>query len=72
MPLYELDSDIQTGFNKAVQNGQTRLALEYAIGIINDLYTSIDSLQEQIDSLKPATKSPMKKDVKTESTADNE
>lgn len=41
---YQLNENVAQGFEQAVRNGQTRLALEYAVGVIADLRRDVDSL----------------------------
>lgn len=60
---YELLEDKETGLNAAIKNGQTRLALEYLMYVINDLSEKVEELEEQVNS-KPAKKAPAKQTTK--------
>lgn len=74
MPLYDLETDHQSGFENAVRNGQTRLALEYAVIIINSMKSEIEGLKESIDTATTNTKSTSsssRKEVKQTSEVSN-
>lgn len=51
-PLYQLQSDAKAGLKSAVQNGQVRLAVEYADVVIGEQQTEIDQLRSELDELK--------------------
>lgn len=74
MPLYELQEDYDKAFVTAVNNGQTRLALEYAVLIIRDLQSQIVSLTERVEAMssasKPTVSSARKETKQTSEAAD--
>lgn len=49
--VFQLDENAYAGFRQAVQNNQTRLALEYATQIIAAQKESIENLAARIDDL---------------------
>lgn len=66
---YQLADNTVDGFETAVRNGQTRLALEYAVRVIADLRKDVDALknstaQAEVKARKSASTS------KKEDTAD--
>ena len=72
---YELKGDKFGGFIEAVDNGQTRLALEYAVYLVTELNNEIFRLNERVQELeKPAetpapAKSQPRKSTKKSTTA---
>lgn len=65
---YQLDPNSVAGFETAVRNGQTRLALEYAVSVIGALREDLDALRNEVAQLKvPAAKAaaaaPKKKEA---------
>lgn len=46
-PTYEMNENATLGLEQAVRNGQTRLALEYAVRVIAELRADVDSLIQQ-------------------------
>lgn len=54
MALYELDKNNRRGFRTAVESGQVRLALEYAVGVIDDLRAEVDVLKSSGCTCTPA------------------
>lgn len=49
---FNLDADSKRGLNDAVHNGQTRLALEYAVEQFNLYEDRLKTLEEEISVLK--------------------
>lgn len=72
-PLYKLDDDAWAGFKTAVNNSQTRLALEYAIKVIEELQTQIDELKARPTSVTNNSVAPSRKTTKatTETAQDD-
>ena len=52
MASYQLDDDRYAGFMTAVENGQMRLALEYAVHLMTELNNEIFYLRRDIDEMK--------------------
>lgn len=70
---YELSPDSWSGFTTAVRNGQTRLALEYAVLVIQDLNAEIEELKSQQVAPQPEVRKVTpraKKVVSEEETQD--
>lgn len=65
---FRLDEDKYAGFVSAVDNGQTRLALEYAVHLMTDLNNEVFHLREDLETLKAAKKAPAKKTTKKAAT----
>ena len=63
-PAFNLETDVMVGFKKAVNNGQTRLALEYLTYII-DIMNTEPPVQQDVEP-KPVTE---KKVAAKEATA---
>jgi len=49
---YPLQDDKFSGFIEAVDNGQNRLALEYAVYLVTELNNEIFHLNEKIDAVR--------------------
>lgn len=52
---YETDKEPRSGFQMAVNNGQTRLALEYAVNLLNEYETRISALEAAVERLSRPT-----------------
>lgn len=50
--MFELNENAYEGFRQAVTNNQLRLALEYAVEIINAQKTAISELEDLTESLR--------------------
>lgn len=66
MPTYQLNEDSLAGFKEAVNNGQNRLALEYAVKVIANLQEEIEEVRKAVE----ASVAPSRKTTKTATTED--
>lgn len=78
---YELTKEPWSGFKTAVSNGQTRLALEYAVLLIGELRAEVQTLKgstveelplaietEKREPVEPVAKQPRQKKPKEEAS----
>lgn len=59
--LWSWDQDRIKGFEKAVKNNQSQLALEYASDIIDALVRAVNDLQDRVVTLESAKPAPAAK-----------
>ncbi len=67
------EEDFLDAFNKAADNGQTRLAIDYLKGIVNTLVEHVSDLENELANInesKPAA--PAKKAAATKKAAEPE
>lgn len=69
---FKLELDVRKGFAAAVRNNQTRLALEYAVELINNLITYTESLEARLDATEKAKAAPVAKRVAKADSTDDE
>lgn len=67
---FKLQQDAVKGLRQTVQNGQTRLALEYAEAVLSSVILCLEDLQARVEELEKQLKARPAAKPKTASAAE--